>query len=339
MFTSSLPAPHRKPGGVDVLIHRVAGRLAERGHQVRVFSYSAKPGGAPYEHVRLRPHALATSRAGRIAVAPLRLNALDTRGLDVLHLHGDDWFYVRRRVPTVRTFYGSALDEARTATRMRRRASQAVVFGLELLASRLATASYGLIPGRDGMYRVRGALACGVEVRPAARRDRARTPTILFVGTWSGRKRGALLARAFADQVRTRHPDARLIMVSDVVEPGPGVEWLERPSDETLDGLYREAWVFCLPSSYEGLGIPYLEALARGTPVVATPNPGAEYLLSQGGGMIAEPADLGDALNRILGDCKLHAALADQAVERAAEFDWDAVCQGYEQAYEAVMGA
>jgi phosphatidylinositol alpha-mannosyltransferase len=339
MFSSSLPEPGRKPGGVDVLIDRVAARLTQRGHDVRMLSYSPKPANAPYEHLRLRPHALAGSRTGRIALAPLQLNGVDTRGLDVLHLHGDDWFYVRRRLPTVRTFYGSALDEARTATRMRRRAGQTVVFALELLASRLATATYGLIPGRDRRYRVRGALGCGVDVRPATTDDRAAEPTILFVGTWSGRKRGALLARVFAQQVRARHATARLVMVSDHVEPAPGVEWVDRPSDETLDELYRRAWIFCLPSAYEGLGLPYLEAMAHGTAVVATPNPGAEYLLSRGGGVLAEEAALGDTLNRLLGDPQRRDALGAQAVARAADFAWDVVCRDYESAYLAAIGA
>ena len=57
-------------------------------------------------------------------------------------------------------------------------------------------------------------------------------------------------------------------------DPGAGITVLGRLDDEELAREYRAAWVFCLPSSYEGFGIPYAEAMASGTPVVATPNPG-----------------------------------------------------------------
>jgi glycosyltransferase involved in cell wall biosynthesis len=337
MFTSSLPEPARKPGGVDVLVDRVSRQLAERGHEVRVYSYSPAAADAPYDHVGLRPRWLATSRPGRVAIAPLLLNALDTDGLDVLHLHGDDWLYVRRPLPTVRTFYGSALQEARTATRLRRQASQLGIFGLELLASRLATATYVLTPERDRTYRPRGTLGCGVDVHRRAGDERAATPTILFVGTWSGRKRGALLAQAFAEHVLPRHPSAELVMVADRIEPAPGIRWIDRPSDDELRTLYREAWVFCLPSAYEGLGIPYLEAMAEGTPVVATPNPGAEYLLCDGAGVLATPDRLGRVLAEVLGDAARRRELGRRGLERADEYDWATVCSQYEGAYRAAI--
>ena len=46
---------------------------------------------------------------------------------------------------------------------------------------------------------------------------------------------------------------------------------LGQVSDAELVDLYRSSWLFCLPSSYEGFGIPYAEAMANGCPVVATP--------------------------------------------------------------------
>jgi glycosyltransferase involved in cell wall biosynthesis len=159
-------------------------------------------------------------------------------------------------------------------------------------------------------------------------------------GSTSGRWRttsGALLARAFADEVRSRHPTARLVMVSDRVEPMRGVDWIERPTDEELDALYRSAWVFCLPSAYEGLGIPYLEAMARGTPVVATPNPGAAHLLRDGAGILAAPDRLGRVLADLLDDAADRRELSCRAIERAADFDWATVCSQYERAYRAAI--
>ena len=334
LYTTALPQDDRKPGGVDVYVDRLADRLGRRGHEVTVFSYSPTPGERSYRGQRLEPPETVESRLRRMVVAPARLNALDIRGLDVLHLHGDDWLYLRRRLPTVRTFHGSALYEARHATRARRRASQLAIYPLELLAARLATASYGLVPGDGPGYRTVGHLNIGVELAPAEGAGAPAVPTVLFVGTWRGRKRGELLQRAFVRDVLPRVPRAQLIMVSDHCEPGPGVRWIRRPGEEELAALYRSASVFCLPSAYEGFGVPYLEAMAHGVPVVATDNPGARYVLGGGRhGVIAAPDRIGEELARLLTDDGARAAHARWGRERAAEFSWEAALERHEHAY------
>ena len=63
-----------------------------------------------------------------------------------------------------------------------------------------------------------------------------------------------------------------------------GVSYHVGVSDTELAALYCRAWVYVSPSTYEGFGLPYAEALACGTPVVATPNDGSHEMLSAGGG-------------------------------------------------------
>jgi len=337
MFTTSLPEPDRKPGGVDVLIDRLANQLVAAGHRVTMFTYSPAPADATYQVRRLEPSNWRHRKLPRMFLVPLALNRLDVSGLDVLHLHGDDWFYLRRRVPTVRTFYGSALQELRTATSWRRRASQLLVFAFELLAARLATATYGLIPGDGRWYRTAGSLGCGVDTAGSPA-QRTRHPTVLFVGTWRGRKRGRELADAFERDVLPGIPDAKLVMVSDEAPHVPWIEHVERPTDEELRRRFAEAWVFCLPSAYEGLGIPYLEAMAAGTPVVATPNPGADYLLREGAdGVVTEIAQLGGALRGLLTDERRRAELSQAGLLRSQAFTWSAICAAHVAAYEQVI--
>jgi phosphatidyl-myo-inositol alpha-mannosyltransferase len=337
LYHSTLPQSGRKPGGVQVFVDRLGEALARRGHQVTAFTYAPPSGSRSYAIHQLRPRRTADSRVLREYVSPWLFNARPFGDrFDVAHLHGDDWFFLRRRLPTVRTFHGSALMESLTATSRARRIDQAIVFGLERVAARRADAVYGVGPESRVLHGADGLLPCGIDL-PAnddGTRAPADQPTILFVGTWSGRKRGALLHRAFAEHVRPAFPDARLVMVSDRSDGGPGVLHLACPTDAELAVLYRQAWLFCLPSSYEGLGIPYLEAMAAGAPVLATPNPGADHVLGGGRfGAIREPDELGPALVALLGDPSRRDALAAAGRERAEDFAWERVIDAHERAY------
>jgi glycosyltransferase involved in cell wall biosynthesis len=161
-------------------------------------------------------------------------------------------------------------------------------------------------------------------------------PTVLFVGTWLGRKRGAALADAFVASVRPAVPNAQLLMVTQdaPADPGPGVRILGRLDDQALADAYRRAWVFCLPSDYEGFGIPYAEALASGTPVVATPNLGAKYVLDDGrAGVLVDLPDLGPTLVALLEDSDRRTRLRVAGLARAQELSLSSVVDRYEEIY------
>jgi phosphatidylinositol alpha-mannosyltransferase len=338
-FHSTLPEPGRKVGGVEVFVHRLANRLVDRGHLVTMVTFGTLPADARYALARLGPAWLAANRASRLALVPLVLNRLPQAGWDVLHLHGDDWFMALRRRPTVRTFYGSALLEARTATSRRRQVTQAIVYPLETLSSRLATLSFDIGSALPSGYRTHGSLMLAVGDAPVSPPARTAHPTVLFVGTWEGRKRGAFLAERFVAEVLPRHPTARLLMVSDRCEPRPGVTWIRFPSDDELSRLYGSAWLFCMPSTYEGFGLPYLEAMTHGLPVVATPNPGARLVLEDGAGVLAADADLGRTLVALLDDDGARARLEACGRTRALDFSWDRVVVEHESAYERAIAA
>jgi glycosyltransferase involved in cell wall biosynthesis len=240
----------------------------------------------------------------------------------------------------VRTLHGSCFEEALRIRGLKEK-TRMVLLGLtETLASIVADRTVAISPQTLRWTPwVRTVIPNGVDTAffaPHGDTDRRRTPTVLFVGTWAGRKRGEDLARSFAERVRARVPEAELRMVTqDAPRDLPdGVTALGRLSDAALADEYRRAWVFCLPSSYEGFGIPYAEAMAAGLPVVATRNVGAEYVTDDGRyGILAELDDIDVPIVRLLRDPDERDRWRTLALKRAAEFDLQLVADRYERVY------
>lgn len=332
LFHAKLPLTGVKPSGADVYVARLAGALAAADHEVETWAFGAADPIARTRRRALRPASWGDRKVVRQYVAPLLLNARSVAAADVLHLFGDDTFFVRRRVPTVRTFLGSALFESLTATSTKRRINQMITFRMEQLAGRLANARYGIGPDSELLYRADGVLPSGIELAPLP--AGAKAARILFVGTWEGRKRGHLVHRAFMDHVQPALPAAQLVMVSDRCDEGPGVTCVQAPSDAELAQLYASSRTFCLPSSYEGFGLPYLEALAHGLHIVATPNFGSLALLQGTASSVVGVDELGPALLQSLTRSPSQIARDTEDLRnRALRYSWARVVALHEQAY------
>ena len=171
---------------------------------------------------------------------------------------------------------------------------------------------------------IRRVIPCGVDTaRFTPGKSKEDRPTLLFVGTIHGRKRGRWLCEVFQQQVLPALPDAQLWCVSDppldAADFNPNIHFLGRVSEDALIDRYRRAWAFCLPSSYEGFGVPYIEAMASGLPVVATGNPGAMEVLAGGRyGKIAQEQTLGLSLISILSEATTRQRLAEVGLDRCA---------------------
>ena len=130
-------------------------------------------------------------------------------------------------------------------------------------------------------------------------------PPLVIVGQHDFGFQGA--ARAIAD---SRHAD-RIHVLQDV-------------GDNELPAFYRHAKVFVYPAFAEGFGMPPLEALASGTPVISSAAAAIPEVIGQAGILIDphDEQDLETALNRVLVDDALALSLRRLGVERAMQFTW-----------------
>jgi glycosyltransferase involved in cell wall biosynthesis len=171
-------------------------------------------------------------------------------------------------------------------------------------------------------------------IAPAPGPDLPRDPAVLYVGDFSPRKRVPLLIDAYrryrevaggpqpCDLLLVGGGGADAERVAAAATRTPGVRLLGRVDDRALDDLYRRSTLLVYPSLYEGFGLPIVEALSRGTPVLAARN---SSLPEAGGGVshyvdIDGAAGLGDRLAALLADRDALLSGADARRAHAARF-------------------
>jgi glycosyltransferase involved in cell wall biosynthesis len=171
-------------------------------------------------------------------------------------------------------------------------------------------------------------------------------PFVLAVGAADRRKNLELLERAMP-RVAASFPEATLVLAGPRrrgARNQPDPTWqrtLGFVSDEDLMTLYRCARVVAAPSSYEGFGLPVLEAMLLGAPVVAAR---ASSLPEAGGdaAVYVEPDDdaaLARELERVLSDDSVYAAMREASLAQSARFSWDETARGTLAAFDDAVAA
>ncbi|MGE0877285.1 MAG: glycosyltransferase family 4 protein [Acidimicrobiia bacterium] len=328
--------PGSSKQGVGYQVEALASALARRGHDTTLFSPDRPSDNVetPYRYV----HPGGRLRTFGFAYA-LRREAFDA--FDVVHAHGDDYWLTKRHTRAhIRTMHGSCFDEALRIRGAKERLRMTLLGMSEVTATAVADKTVAVSRATRRWYPwIKTVIPNGVDLStftPGIARDER--PTILFVGTYQRRKRGKLLMELFEQTVRPAVPDAQLWMVCDDAPSAPGVSVFGRVSDEELRSLYQRAWAFCLPSTYEGFGVPYIEAMASGTPVVASPNVGAKEVTDNGRyGLVVPDDGLGQALVDLLGDEPRRKQMAADALTWVQQYDWPNVVAQYEVVYRDVI--
>lgn len=167
---------------------------------------------------------------------------------------------------------------------------------------------------------------------------------VLGLGTLQPRKNFVGLIEAFGRMLAAHGEDPDLDDLTLVIAGGPGwmyegieqaversglaerVQILGFVEDQDLPALYNLARVFAFPSWYEGFGVPVLEAMACGTPVVAADNSSLPEVVGEAGLMLdaADTEALAQALFRLLTEQSLRQSLQAAGIKQAARFTWQA---------------
>ena len=186
---------------------------------------------------------------------------------------------------------------------------------------------------------------------PAPNRIRSDARTVLFVGRPDPYKNLVGLIEAFASlREQCQFPvTLRLVGALDARYPegpkraqslnlGDAAVWTGYLTDEQLLQEYQNADVFVLPSLYEGFGLPVLEAMACGAPVICS-NKGSLPEVAGDAALKVQPQDrigLTEAMRRVLTDSRLARELSNKGIQHAAKFTWQETVRQTLAAYAKV---
>jgi glycosyltransferase involved in cell wall biosynthesis len=176
---------------------------------------------------------------------------------------------------------------------------------------------------------------------------------ILYAGNIKPHKNLERLIEAF-DSLRrdSQFEDVRLLIIGDEISKYATlrravhrhklhkyVRFFGFVPDETLACLYRLASLFVFPSLYEGFGLPPLEAMASGTPVVTSNVSSLPEVVGDAAVLIDpyEPESIAEAMRRVLADGALRESLRERGFARAREFSWDRSIRRVREIYDEVM--
>ncbi len=175
-----------------------------------------------------------------------------------------------------------------------------------------------------------------------------RRPFILFVSTIEPRKNLVGLIAAFDDLKRTQQIAHDLVLVGQkgwLYEPiferiarspyRESIHHLDYLPDDVVAAFYANADVFVYPSHYEGFGLPVLEAMTLGTPVVCSDNSSLPEVVGDAAVMIdaGDERSIADGMMRVIGDRAFRDQLIQRGYDRSAQFSWRHTAEATLQAY------
>ena len=201
----------------------------------------------------------------------------------------------------------------------------------------------------------------GPEFRPLPEEDREavaqqyglQSPFVLALASTSPRKNAGGLLRIYERLPRAVRARYQLVVVWShaLLQPAvrakterlgldSHVRFLPQIARDDLVRLYNAAEVFVYPSKYEGFGLPVLEAMACGTPVVASDRTSIPEVAGEAAALV-DPDDedaFAETLQRVIDSPERRAAMREAGLARAAQFSWDRTARMTHEIYREVAG-
>lgn len=359
---------YRVPGGIGTYVRQLlpALRAADPGLKLMAFhagfEQAPPPEIADVERVRIRRSIRTLYPSWNLSGRPTLPHSLD--GADVIHAPspvavppvGRD----QRLVVTVHDLAFRLYPEAyppswrvlhRAGFRRAARTAAAIIAVSRHTAKDVARMAR-VDPARIHVVPHGGSMPVGTEdPEPTLERLRVPRPYVLFVGTLEPRKNLVRLVRAYR-RVAGSQPHALVLagplgwrsqpIHRELAVAGAGrVIVTGRVSAEDLDALYRRADTFVYPSLYEGFGLPVLDAMARGVPVVTSDSSSLPELTG-GAAVLVPPTStraLASALESLLNDPDRRSWLSEAGRRRAAEYSWERTARETIAVYEKALGS
>jgi phosphatidylinositol alpha-mannosyltransferase len=360
------PYVYPLPGGVTQHVRFLYENLRLRGHDVRILSAShGLQRRSEGDVIRLGKgfSMPANGSMGTITLSPRYVSQahdlLDRERFDVLHFHEPFVPFLslvllnQSRSVNIATFhaYGGWSPAYEFGSRALRGYGErlhgriAVSAAARHFIDRYFPGDYKVIPNGVDVTRFQRAV-------PLTRWQDG-TRNILFVGRFEPRKGLLELLKAYRILRKRGAEDTRLLLVG----AGPqerearryvatrrlgGVEFLGRVGDDERNQLFRTADVFVSPATgRESFGIVLLEAMAAGAPIVASDIHGYKGVVRRGREALLvppkDPEELAAAIERLLRDRELAAAMAEAGPRRAEEFSWPRVTAKVDDYYGFVI--
>jgi len=177
-------------------------------------------------------------------------------------------------------------------------------------------------------------------------------PYMLYLGGFDPRKNIVNMLLAFKRYRLAVGGPVRLVLCGDpsgfegdllgLIEElglGDAVKLAGFIADGDLPALYSGAECLVFVSVYEGFGLPLLEAMACGTPVLASDVSSIPEVVGDAGILVdpLEPDEIADGMARLTGDRELHDRLSVRGLERASGFTWDRTTERIREIYDRVL--
>jgi glycosyltransferase involved in cell wall biosynthesis len=246
---------------------------------------------------------------------------------DMAYLEGPQW-YSRNFALLYRQLYARLAPRVRTILTVSEFSKRRIVELLGVPEGKVVVTPLAASP----RFRPRPAGAVAEGLRELG----VEPPYLLAVGAVSPRKNFDRLYEAWG-RISGSFPDFRLVVVGKTGMAFSGasgeslpqgterVHWIREVSDDRLIDLYNGAWAFVYPSLYEGFGLPALEAIACGTPVVTSEITSLPEVVG-GAGILVDPYSveaIADGMHRIIERPGLRDELSGKGLEQAGRFTWE----------------